>query len=143
MSLRELATTPATTCGPATGLEHVARLMAEANVGFVVVLDGTKPIGVVTDRDIVVRGLAQHRGKDTAVADVMSRPAACVSERASVADAAQIMADHTCRRLVVEADDGTVIGVLSLDDLLRVAGEELSHVAHAVRSARHAHDVMP
>jgi CBS domain-containing protein len=144
MSVRELATTPALTCPSTATVEDAARLMAEANVGFLCVLDGEgRLVGVITDRDIVVRAVARHRAAVATVGDVMTRHAASVGEHASVADAASVMSDHQCRRLVVTDDAGAPVGVLSLDDLLRVAGAELQHVAQAVRSARRAHDVLP
>lgn len=73
----------------------------------------------------------------------MTRHAASVSEDGTVAEAAQVMADHMCRRLVVVGHDKRAVGVISLDDLLRVAGDELAHVARAVRGGRVAHDVIP
>ena len=144
MSVRELATHPATTCPPTTGVEDAARLMSEANVGFLCVVDAEgRPLGVLTDRDIVVRAVARHRVGDTTVADVMTHHAAGVGEHATVADAASVMSDHQCRRVVVTDDSGRIVGVLSLDDLLRDAGDELQHVARAVRGARVAHDILP
>lgn len=142
MSLRELATCPATTCTPATSLHAAARLMATAEVGFLVVVDGDEPVGVLTDRDIVVRAVATERDLGTTVADVMTRHAAHVDEHATVEHAAAVMADKQCRRLALTAD-GRLIGVLSLDDLLRVAGDELQQVARAVRGARHSHPAVP
>lgn len=144
MSVRELATCPATTCPPTAGVEDAARLMTEANVGFLCVVDDEdRPVGVLTDRDIVVRAVARHRTGEATVADVMTRHPASVGEHATVTDAASVMSDHQCRRVVITDDAGRIVGVLSLDDLLRVAGDELQHVARAVRSARAAHDIIP
>lgn len=143
MSLRELATCPATTCTPATSLHAAARLMATAEVGFLVVVDGDEPVGVLTDRDIVVRAVATERDLGTTVAEVMTRHAAHVDERATVEHAAAVMADKQCRRLALTAEGGRLIGVLSLDDLLRVAGDELQQVARAVRGSRHSHPAVP
>jgi CBS domain-containing protein len=118
--------------------------MAEANIGFLVVVgEDDKPIGVVTDRDLVIRSVAQGHDPDGAVGDVMTRHPACVRDSGTVTDAARVMADRLCRRLAVVDDAGTIVGVLSLDDLLRVAGDELGEVARAVRGARHSHLTMP
>jgi CBS domain-containing protein len=73
----------------------------------------------------------------------MSRHPACVRDQATVTEAAQLMADRQCRRLVLTDDDGRVIGVLSLDDLLRVAGDELGEIARAVRGSKHSHIILP
>jgi CBS domain-containing protein len=144
MSVRELATCPATTCPPTASVVDAAHLMSEANVGFLCVVDERgRPVGVLTDRDIVVRAVARHRVDDATVADVMTHHAASVSEHASLTDAASVMSDHQCRRIAVTDDGGQIVGVLSLDDLLREAGDELQHVARAVRGARAAHDIIP
>lgn len=143
MMLRDLATCPAVTCPTTAYLTEVAETMAEANVGFVVVLDDDgEPIGVVTDRDIVVRAVARGRHYVTA-ADVMTRHPASVRESATVTQAAQLMADRQCRRLVLADDAGKLIGVLSLDDLLRVAGDELGQISRAVRGTKHGHISLP
>jgi CBS domain-containing protein len=141
--LRELATCPAVTCSSSATVAEAAVVMAGANVGFLMVVDAAdRPVGVLTDRDIVVRAVA--RGRDhAAVADVMSRHPMTVRDDASVTDAAQLMADRQCRRLGVVDDAGAMIGVLSLDDLLRVAGDELGEIARAVRGTRHSHIILP
>jgi CBS domain-containing protein len=141
MTLRDLATCPAKTCAPTATVHDAARLMADAGIGFLVVAENGRPVGVLTDRDIVVRAVALDRGLDTAVAHVMTPYAAGVDEHATVERAAEVMADRHCRRLALTAE-GRVIGVLSLDDLLGVAGGELQHLARAVRGAG-AHLAMP
>ena len=143
MMIRDLATCPAVTCPATASVAEVAEMMAEANVGFLVVADAEdQPVGVLTDRDIVLRAVARGRHEATA-ADVMSRHPACVRDQATVTEAAQLMADRQCRRLVLTDDDGRVIGVLSLDDLLRVAGDELGEIARAVRGSKHSHLILP
>jgi CBS domain-containing protein len=117
--------------------------MAEANIGFLVVVDAEdQPVGVLTDRDIVLRAVARGR-KEATAADVMSRHPACVRDQATVTEAAQLMADRQCRRLALTNDDEQVVGVLSLDDLLRVAGDELGEIARAVRGSKHSHIILP
>jgi CBS domain-containing protein len=144
MSVRELATYPATTIPRSADIVAAGHLMAEHNVGFLCVTDDHgRPVGALTDRDIVIRAVARDRLRTVTVGDVMTHHVATVSEQASVADAASVMADHQCRRVAVTDDAGRVVGVLSLDDLLRDAGHELEHVARAVRGARPAHDVLP
>ena len=141
--LRDLATCPAVTCKMTASVTEVAETMAEADVGFLVVLDGDdEPVGVVTDRDIVVRAVARGRHDATAAA-VMTRHPSSVHDQATVTHAAQVMADRQCRRLALTDDAGRVIGVLSLDDLLRVAGDELGEIARAVRGTKHGHLSLP
>jgi CBS domain-containing protein len=135
--LSELATRPAVTCALTASVIDAARVMAEADIGFLIVVDaGDRPVGVVTDRDIVVRAVARAR-HHAPVGDVMTRHPVCVRDEATVTEAAQLMADRQHRRLALTDDAGTLRGVLSLDDLLRVAGDELGEIARAVRGSRH------
>jgi CBS domain-containing protein len=142
MTLSELATSPAVTVPQTATVAGVAQEMQEHELGFLVVVDGEgRPAGVVTDRDIVVRAVALGRGRDTPVTEVMSRHPVCAGVDDTVVDAARLMADRQCRRVAVVDADHRLVGVLSLDDLLREAGEELEQVARAVRGPRHSHPV--
>jgi CBS domain-containing protein len=141
--LSELATRPAVTCPLTASVVDAARIMMEADIGFVVAVDaGDRPVGVVTDRDIVVRAVARDRHHVT-VGDVMTRHPVCVRDEATVTEAAQLMADRQCRRVALTDDAGRFTGVLSLDDLLRVTGDELGEIARAVRGSRHSHVGLP
>jgi CBS domain-containing protein len=141
--LSELATRPVVTCALSATVVDAARIMAEVDVGFLVVVDADdRPVGVVTDRDIVVRAVARSR-HDATMCDVMTRHPVCVRDEATVTEAAQLMADRQHRRLAVTDDAGRITGVLSLDDLLRVAGDELGEIARAVRGSRHSHVGVP
>ena len=141
--LRDLATCPAVTCTTTASVPEAARVMAEADVGLLVVVDAAdEPVGVLTDRDIVVRAVASGRDHAT-VADVMTRHLGYVRDEATVTEAAQLMANRQCRRLAVADGVGKIVGVLSLDDLLRVAGDELGEIARAVRGTKHSHVVVP
>jgi CBS domain-containing protein len=117
--------------------------MAEHNIGFLVIVDGhQKPVGVLTDRDIVIRSVAWGHDPCATVAGVMTRHPVSVSEHATVTDAARLMGDRYCRRLPVIDDEGIIVGVLSLDDLLRVAGDELAEVSRSMRGTRRSHVVL-
>ncbi|MEM4189785.1 MAG: CBS domain-containing protein [Candidatus Caldarchaeum sp.] len=101
-----------------------ARLMADKGVGSCVVVKNDKPVGIVTERDVVRRVVAAGLSpKRTRVEDIMSSPLIVVGENTSVAEAAAIMARHGVRRLVVVTDD-RLAGVISVTDLVRVVGEE-------------------
>ncbi|HET6951718.1 MAG TPA: CBS domain-containing protein [Acidimicrobiales bacterium] len=141
--LKDLATCPAVTCPAAATVADAAEAMAEANVGFLVVVDDAdKPVGVVTDRDIVIRAVARRR-EDGAVADVMTPHPASVREDDTVTRAAEVMADRQCRRLALIDAEGTIVGVLSLDDLLREAGDELGEISRAVRGTKQSRLDLP
>jgi CBS domain-containing protein len=100
-----------------------ARAMRDLDVGAVVVMENDKPLGIVTDRDIVVRALARGRGLDAAtVGDICSRDLATVPAGASVEDALGVMAARGVRRLPVTIARGSVVGIVSIDDLVDAGG---------------------
>lgn len=134
----DLASRPAATCRSADTVEQVARVMSERNVGSVVVVDDDRrPIGMITDRDLVLRVLSQGRDGSLGVAEAMTREVATVTESASPLDAARQMMVRSCRRLPVVSDDtGRVVGVISADDVLNRASEEVDAITHCLAPRR-------
>jgi CBS domain-containing protein len=114
-------------------------MMRDRNVGSVVVIDGVGYLaGIVTDRDLALRGMADGRSSDTTVDGVMTRDVATVSLHADASDAAELMAKRMVRRLPVVDEQGHVHGVVALDDLLRHLGNETDRLADTVlMQARH------
>jgi CBS domain-containing protein len=111
-----MSTDPIATANHSSVLE-AARLMRDNNVGSLVVTDGETICGIVTDRDIVVRGVAEgHDPEPLEVADICSPHLTTVAAHDSVEDAVQLMRDHALRRLPV-VEDGRAVGILSLGDL--------------------------
>lgn len=109
---------------PDRTIADVAKLMNSSGVGAVAVLDDDHLVGVVTDRDLVRRGLARDLPVDTRVDSVMSSPALTIDADAPLHDAVDTFARHAVRRLAV-VDDGGFVGVVSLDDLLLDLAEDL------------------
>lgn len=94
---------------------EVAVKMKELNVGAIPIVDKDKLVGMITDRDIVVRGVAEKHPGSTKVEDVMSNKLITISADATTNEAANLMAEHQIRRLpVVEGDK--LIGIVSLGD---------------------------
>lgn len=118
--LLSIAGKPAVTCPDTAPLSQVARLMSEHTIGAVVVLDSDQHLaGIVTDRDLAVRGLGQEFAADAPVRDVMSHEVVSVHQSASSLDAVRQMANRDCRRLPILDDHGSVVGVVALDDIMR------------------------
>jgi signal-transduction protein with cAMP-binding, CBS, and nucleotidyltransferase domain len=125
----ELMHTPAVICGPSTTLREVARLMERHRVGSVIVIDNVGEVaGIVTDRDIVLRGVARGCSADAPVDSVMTRDVATVDVHADVALAASTMAKRRVRRLPVTDEMRHAHGVVALDDLVRHVGRETDMV---------------
>lgn len=136
MSLEELIRRSPETLPPDATCTAAARLMREANVGTVVVAEGAKPLGLVTDRDLAVRVVAEGRDPETVrLADVMSGEPIFLSERRSVASVIAVMRDLAIRRVMVVDEAGALIGVIALDDLLMRTADELAGLAEAIRKA--------
>ena len=109
------------TASPTESIRTAARRMAEHDVGTLVVLDGAsrKPAGVVTDRDVAIRGVAGGLDvESTGVAEVMTSPARSVDEGTAIEDAIAEMARAGIRRLIVTGPQQRLLGILSLDDIL-------------------------
>jgi CBS domain-containing protein len=117
-----------------TFVEDAARHMRDANVGSLLVVNDDRLLGIVTDRDLVVRALAGGRPAQTTVEMVMSAPAVTVPADADVATAAEAMVRHRVRRLPV-VDGDRVAGIVTLDDLLSSAVIPLEDLPQLVEVA--------
>ena len=101
-----------------TSIAVAARAMRENDIGDIIVLDGDRLYGILTDRDIVVRGLAEDKDPGTtAVGEICSRDLTTVQPTDSVASAVRLMRERALRRLPVVDERGRVIGIVSIGDL--------------------------
>jgi CBS domain-containing protein len=115
---------------PDENVRAVALRMANAGVGTVVVLgEGKRPVGILTDRDLALRCVAEKRDPDsTEVGAVMTAPATCVHDFTPIEDALTRMAASHVRRLVVVDDDDRLVGILALDDVLELLADEVGTI---------------
>lgn len=122
MQVREIMTPSPTIVPPDCSLKDLAAKMRDQDIGALPVCDGDRLVGMVTDRDIVVRGVAMDKSADAAVRDVMSPGSACVHEDDEIEEAERQMARHHVRRLPVLNKDQRLVGMVSLADLVEKAG---------------------
>jgi CBS domain-containing protein len=109
--------TPAPTNVDATDtIEAAARAMASGDVGALIVESESRIVGIITDRDIVVRGLAEGRGLDATVGEIASDQLVTVGPGDPVATAVEVMRDAAVRRVPV-MDGDTAVGIVSIGDL--------------------------
>jgi CBS domain-containing protein len=121
--LRDVMTSAIKTVAPDASVQEAAGFMLAADTGSIPVCEDDKVIGMITDRDIAVRGIADGRGPDCFVRDLMSSNVICARDTDDVLAVAQRMSDAQVRRLpVVDADD-RLVGMVSLGDLSREAQE--------------------
>lgn len=133
MRVTELMHTPPVTCQVSATLGEVAGVMRDRNVGSVLVTDRTGYLaGIVTDRDIAIRGMAGGRTADSTVEHVMSRDVAAIDLHADVSDAASIMAKRMVRRLPVVDEEDRPHGMVTFDDMVRHLGSETDALADLV-----------
>jgi CBS domain-containing protein len=105
-----------------------AALMASTGVGSVIVVDGDVPVGIVTDRDIVTRGVAQQYPTDGRVDGLMSMGLIALDTHRDFEDLVHVFRDHAIRRVPI-VDHNRVVGIASLDDVMVFAIGELSDVS--------------
>lgn len=119
-------------------LYQAAKLMKQYNIGFIPVLDGDVLAGVVTDRDLVVRGLAENKSEKAKIKEVMTEQCIAVHPDTTVDEAVQIMSENKIRRLCV-VKNNKLAGICAIGDiavkskLLNDAGRALNDISSPTR----------
>lgn len=135
--IRDIMSTDCVTVTLQDNLYEIAVKMKMNDIGFIPVVEGDKLIGVVTDRDLVIRGYAEKHSGSTAVKEVMSTDITTITPETSVDEAAKLMAQNKIRRLPV-VDNGKLVGVVAIADLavreifVNEAGMALSDISENV-----------
>lgn len=124
MLLREICMPDVVFCGPDTTVSAAAHLMRRKHVGDLVIVEDPQtqriPLGVVTDRDIVVEVLARDLDPATTkLVDIMRTPVVVAAENEDTAEAIERMRVHGVRRIPVVGEGGMLTGIVTLDDLLK------------------------
>lgn len=137
MKLKELCVLDVACCHKETTVAEAARLMRQHHTGDLIVTDESdgvrEPLGILTDRDIVMEVIAKGRDPDrTQVSQVMAAPLVEASGSEDVGTAIDRMRSHGVRRLPIVDDGGAVLGIITLDDLYRVLAEHTAALAAIV-----------
>ena len=140
MNVSEVMTAQVVTASPRTTISEVARTMAQIESGAVPVSDDGRVVGLITDRDIVLRVVAEGLGLDTPVSDVMTEGVETCREDDNVAEATAKMGAKQIRRLVVLDESGRLAGILSLGDVAvdygaKAVGKTLSDISENTPAA--------
>lgn len=137
------------TVTPRTELIAAAKLMREKHVGFLVVVEPEstasygRPVGVLTDRDIVVSVVAKGENPtQLIVGDIMNQGPAMIDEGESLEQALQTMRRMGVRRLPVLGPRGMLTGIISLDDVIDVLAREIGEVSGAVQNEQRIEGVL-
>ncbi len=125
---------------PGESIFEAARRMREADVGtLVVVNDDGAPVGMLSDRDIALRCVAEGLDPErTPIEAVMTAPVRTTRETTPIEDALQLMAGASLRRLVVIDAQGSLVGLLALDDVLELLAEEQATIGRLLRARSRA-----
>ena len=142
MKVRDIMTKDVGTATLDSTVEDVASMMKEEDAGSIPVVDGGELAGIVTDRDIVIRCIAEGKDpSDTTVEEILTEELHTIEPEAEVEDAARVMSERQIRRLPV-VDGGELIGVISLGDIAvkdqdtEIAGESLEDISQGVKEHR-------
>jgi CBS domain-containing protein len=142
MRARELMSAQPVCCTPRDTVREAARLMKDNDCGCIPVIDSEQLIGTITDRDIACRCVAEGKGPDTPVAEIMSRNPKTCSPDDEVANVELIMAEAQVRRVPVVDQRGRCIGIIAQADLAlnhhAVTEREVAQVVERISEPAHA-----
>jgi CBS domain-containing protein len=122
MNIRDVMTHNPRTVAPTDSIENVARIMRDEDTGAVPIVENGRPVGMVTDRDIVVRAVADGQ-MNRPVRDICTGAVIAADPEMSTREAAQLMSDHQIRRLPV-VENERLVGIVSIGDLAVKEGKD-------------------
>ncbi|MGD8378783.1 MAG: CBS domain-containing protein [Gammaproteobacteria bacterium] len=141
MSVGEICNRDVVTVSKDATIHAAVKLMRERGIGTVLVVDRTdkalKPVGILTDRDIVIEVLAEEIDpRAVIVSDIMSPELVTVRESEETSDVLEIMAHHGVRRVPVLDRRGNLVGILSMDDVIDLVAEQLDGLSLLLQRGR-------
>ena len=148
MTIKDIMTSSPRECSPETNLAAAAELMLDGDCGLLPIVDNGRVVGVVTDRDLYIALATRNKAaSELTVSDVGRKQVFSCSPDDDVHAALALMKEHRVRRLVVEGFGGTLLGVVSIHDLLRAAGPrrplQSDEVVDALRTIAARHHPVP
>lgn len=133
MPIKDLMRSRTVTAEEDTPVRELADTMDQEKVGSVVITRGASPVGIVTDRDIVTRGVANKQDPGSLrAADVMSQDLCCLDAEAGLFEATKIVSKEGIRRLPV-VEDGELAGIVTMDDITLLLADEFGNAAEVIR----------
>jgi len=138
MNIRDVMTPNPQCVSPGDTIQSAARIMRDIDTGAVPIVDNGRPVGIITDRDIVVRAVADGGRLDRPVRDIVSGDMISVTPETSTRDAEALMSEHQIRRLTVIEND-RIVGIVSLGDIAvkeaqdKRSGDTLQRISEGVK----------
>ena len=134
MPIERLIKRPVQSLPPDASCADAARLMRDANVGSIVVSRDGRPLGIITDRDLAVRVIADGvDARQVPISEIMSGEPIFLSGERDIAQVVAIMRDLGVRRIPIVDAEGMLSGVVSLDDLVLLLADQLTGLAQCIR----------
>ena len=138
MNIRDVMTPNPRTVSPEDSIQNAARIMRDLDTGVVPVVENGRPVGLVTDRDIVVRAVAEDGQLNRPVREIVTGAVVSASPDMSTREAAELMSEHQVRRLPV-VENERLVGIVSIGDLAvkegkdRRVGDTLQEISEGVK----------
>ena len=138
MNIRDVMTPNPRTVSPQDSIQNVARIMRDEDTGVVPVVDNGKPVGIITDRDIVVRAVAEGGQLNRPVRDIVTSELIAATPDMSMSEATELMSAHQVRRLPV-VENNRLVGIVSIGDIAVKEGKDsrvgdaLQHISEGVK----------
>ena len=124
-ALRDAMTADPTTVEPGTSIKRAAQLMKSEDVGALPVVENGRLTGMITDRDIAIRAVAEGKLEAT-VGEIASKDVVSIDPQQSLEEAAKLMAQYQIRRLPVCEEDGRLVGILAQADVAQIGHDALT-----------------
>jgi CBS domain-containing protein len=147
--VKQIMTQSPASCTRTSTAQEAATLMRDNDCGAIPVVEdsgGKRLIGIVTDRDLAVRAIAQGQGPATMIGNLMTDDPVTCAEEDSVEDLRQVMVERLVRRVPVVDEDGALVGIVAQADLARVEGaasdREVGRIVEAISEPRSSLDVI-
>jgi CBS domain-containing protein len=125
-SIQDAMTSNPTTIEPVTTAREAAKLMKTEDIGSLPIVEGGRLVGMITDRDLTIRTLAEGKDVDTPVGAIASKDVVTIDPQQSLEEAARLMAENQIRRLPVVEEDGKLVGILAQADVAQVGHDQLT-----------------
>ena len=140
MPIQDLAREDVISASPDESVHELAKQMREETVGSIVITDDDEPVGIVTDRDLATRVLAEGEDPDDHTAeDVMTEDLCMAEPETGFYQAAEMMSENGVRRLPVCNDDDELVGIITADDLTELLADEQQQLASIIQAQRPAY----
>jgi CBS domain-containing protein len=125
-TVRDAMTSNPTTVEPRTTAQEAAQAMKSEDVGSLPIVDDGKLTGMITDRDLAIRLVAEGRSPDTSVGELASSDLVTIDPQQDLGEAARLMGEHQLRRLPVCEEDGRLVGILAQADVAQAGHDVLT-----------------